>query len=321
MIGNTGYGKTSLCRLASLAYPEFLWGFADWNPKMPRQSLLILLSSVIKNSVGFDEVPKQVQKIRSRIERYRNHAVHYITADIARDIERICNFYGKKAVLVMDNFYTFSQNTVFFDTILSDLATSNNTSVIVVSKPACIEELKRESMGLYQRLTNQIELNRFTDDELREIIKTRVQAAWIKKKTNEYHPFTSETADILVENSDGNARDLILFCQEAIRIALKKKLTLIDEKVAEKVVIKLQKSLLQRVLFTLHPKAIQILKHLVKNKGSIDMKSLHKELNVKSNGAISYYIDQLINLEIIERKNKGKYLISNFEEIESLLKI
>lgn len=176
-------------------------------------------------------------------------------------------------------------------------------------------------MGLYQRLTNQIELNRFTDDELREIIKTRVQAAWIKKKTNECYPFTPETADILVENSDGNARDLILFCQEAIRIALKNKLTLIDKKVAEKVVIKLQKSLLQRVLFTLHPKAIQILKHLVKNKGSIDMKSLHKELNVKSNGAISYYIDQLINLEIIERKNKGKYLISNFEEIESLLKI
>jgi Holliday junction resolvasome RuvABC ATP-dependent DNA helicase subunit len=260
------------------------------------------------------KIPEEISKIQVKTESFRYSPVSYPTVEIIRDLEAVCSNLGMRAVIVIDNFYNFGHSRAFFDAYLCSLTTDPSTaSLICITLPKSIEKLGEESPGLYQRLSAHIELDKFSQEEIKEIIEKRIESVRIKEVKNVYHPFTEGAVGIIVENADGNAREAIRFAQEAINNAAMNGIKTIDKEFMLKNIIRLKKTLVQRFLQKYGEKGEKIIKYLIKNDGRLKTKELGMELNMRSSGHISYYLNQLIEDGLIERIDKGRYKV-NLEE-------
>ena len=321
LIGDTGVGKSSLSNLGRMASTDrYVWGIANWDPKSPRRVLISLLYDMIRISFPIkDERPEEIRKILSRMERYKSSAAAYPMPDIIEDILSISEIEDKREIIVLDNFYKFKDSGIFFDAFLCDLATSNCiNSIVCIMLPESIEDLKKESEGLYQRFGTHIELYPFPDECIIQIIQKRVETVWDEKKENPYHPFTREAVDVIVENADGNARDAILFAQAAIDKAITTHSKIIEPAMLTGVITKLHKTLIQRYVQQYGKTGEQILKHIIKNSGHINIKELKAETKIKSNGPLEYRINKLLERGIIIRESRGKYTVPLEDELKTM---
>ena len=314
IIGDVGMGKTSLCTLAHMAYADdYAFCFADWNVKSPRQTLLTLLLDCIQRNY-YTTIPKEISEMLVKIESFRYSPISYPTVEIIRNLETVCVISGMDGVIVIDNFYNFEHTKAFFDAYLCSLtANSHIASVICITLPRSVERLMEESPSLYQRLSTCIELNKFSQEEIREIIEKRIESVRIKEMKNIYHPFTEEAMDVIVENADGNAREAIRFAHEAINNATMDGIKIIDKDFMLRNIVKLKKTLVQRFLQKYGERGEKIIKYLIENDGKLRTKELGIKLNMKSSGHIAYYLNQLIEDGLIERIDKGRYKV-NLEE-------
>ncbi len=161
-------------------------------------------------------------------------------------------------------------------------------------------------------------IEKLTYDEVKEVIKKRLEGLSISDKLNIIYPYTDHCLLTLYNLMDGNIRDILNSLSTAVFYATSESPTVLDK---NKLARTLKDVLEKNFLSNLTPKVREVLGEIVKHK-EITNKSLSDKLGIPRSN-LSTYIKDLENAGCVflRRKNgKDKFWKANSKIRWSLLK-
>lgn len=137
---------------------------------------------------------------------------------------------GKSLILLLDEAHEF---TLEIERPLRTLGDLDEVKLVMAGLPLTIDKFKNEIQPLYERLVLSIKLERLNAEELKELIKARIEHAGGEGT----HPFTSSALEKIVELTKGVPRLAIKLCDAAVTKAI----NLGEDKITAELIEKLEK--------------------------------------------------------------------------------
>jgi len=134
---------------------------------------------------------------------------------------------GEHLVFLVDEAHETNKEILEWLRVLTDQI--DNVSLIMAGMPVLEENIKRNLETLDQRITTRISLISLDKDEVKELIKKRIEdvgGEGIK-------PFTESAIEKIYGRTGGFPREVLKFCDRLINSALEKNLNIIDGKLIE----------------------------------------------------------------------------------------
>jgi type II secretory pathway predicted ATPase ExeA len=130
-------------------------------------------------------------------------------------------------VFLVDESHETNKEVLEWLRVLTDQI--DNVSLVMAGMPVLEEKIKSELETLDQRITTRINLTSLSKDEVRELIRKRVESAGGEG----IKPFTEVALDKIYDRTGGFPREVLKFCDRLVKSALEKNIDVIDEKLIE----------------------------------------------------------------------------------------
>ncbi|MFA4844914.1 MAG: ATP-binding protein [Candidatus Margulisiibacteriota bacterium] len=121
----------------------------------------------------------------------------------------------KHLVLLLDEAHEF---TIEIERPLRTLGDIDGVNLVMAGLPETLDKLKNEIQPLYERLVLKVTLDHLEFEELKELIKVRVESVGGRGS----RPFTSAALAKIFEISRGNPRQAIKLCDNAVSLAIER---------------------------------------------------------------------------------------------------
>jgi type II secretory pathway predicted ATPase ExeA len=189
--GPLGVGKTTLLR---------------WlNSRLPRREFHTVYIS--RPPVDFKQFVRHIfESMGYSFEQAAREADLYNLDKLRREM-------NKSLILLLDEAHEF---TIEVERPLRTLGDLDGVNLIMAGLPETEEKIKNEIKPLYDRLVLKVVLDHLEYNELRELIKVRIESAGGKG----IHPITSAAMEKLYEISKGNPRMTLKICDSAVAHAI-----------------------------------------------------------------------------------------------------
>ena len=120
---------------------------------------------------------------------------------------------GKSLVILMDEAHEF---TIDIERPLRTLGDMDEVNLVLAGLPETVDKFKNEIRPLYERLVLEISLEKLEKEDIRALIKTRIENAG----GEDVHPFDESAIQKIYELSKGNPRATIKLCDWAVTKAI-----------------------------------------------------------------------------------------------------
>ena len=152
-------------------------------------------------------------------------------------------------VFLVDEAHETNKEVLEWLRVLTDQI--DNVSLVMAGMPLLEEKIKTDLETLDQRITTRINLTSLDKNEVKELIKMRIEDAGGEG----IKPFTDEAIDKIYDKTGGFPREVLKLCDRLINSALEKNVDIIDEKLIEShKEIELPKVRLEEPVVTFMPK-------------------------------------------------------------------
>ena len=198
-----------------------------------------------------------------------------------------------KIVLLVDEAQKLETDIAQFLQDLSDL--ENVVLVYAALDGFYIQRLPEIHKTLYDRVVEVITLELLTKEEIREMIKKRIEAAGGK----DISPFTEKAIDLIAEHSQGAPREALKICSSAIIKAITTGRETIDEKIVDEVLSRKPSEVLNRIK-SLGRREKEVMRIFI-SKSSITNRDIQAELKISSQAAYNI-LARLMEKELIEAR-------------------
>lgn len=189
VVGPLGIGKTTLLRWLAAYLPEDL---APVYISRPPQNFSQLIRHII-NSMGFTD------RDVSEYDIY--------------NLDKLRKKIGKGLILLLDEAHEF---TIDIERPLRTLGDLDGVNLVMAGLPETVAKLKNEIQPLYERLILIVTLVHLEFEELKELLKARIEGAGGK----ETHPFTAPALDKIYDISKGNPRIALKLADAAVALSI-----------------------------------------------------------------------------------------------------
>lgn len=189
IVGPLGIGKTTLLRWLATYLPKEL---RPVYISRPPQEFNQLVRFIIQ-SMGF--TPKGASEY-----------------DIY-NLDKLRRKLGKGLVLLIDEAHEF---TVEIERPLRTLGDLDEVVLVMAGLPETVGKLKHEIRPLYERLVLEVSLSNLEIEDLKELIKVRIEDAG----GTGTHPFNSDALNKIYKISKGNSRTALKLCDGAVTQAI-----------------------------------------------------------------------------------------------------
>jgi type II secretory pathway predicted ATPase ExeA len=130
-------------------------------------------------------------------------------------------------VFLVDESHETNKEVLEWLRVLTDQI--DNVSLVMAGMPVLEEKIRSELETLDQRITTRINLTALNKDEVRELIRKRIESVGGKG----IEPFTEVALDRIYERTGGFPREVLKFCDRLINSALEKNMNVIDERLID----------------------------------------------------------------------------------------
>jgi len=198
----------------------------------------------------------------------------------------------------------------------------DNVSLIMAGMPVLEDKIKSNLETLDQRITTRINLTSLNKDEIKELIKKRIEDVG----GDDIKPFTENAISKIYERTGGFPREVLKFCDRLVNSALERKLNVIDERLIEEhKEIELPKVRLEEPVVTFMPKPPseeqirnlpykqKIILELLYKKDWLTPTAIVEELELKTYKSKSHAIRSINNIlkrlmldGYVQRESRGK---------------
>jgi type II secretory pathway predicted ATPase ExeA len=128
-------------------------------------------------------------------------------------LEQLRRKAGKNLIILLDEAHEFS---IEVERPLRTLGDLDGVELVMVGLPETVDKIKNEIRPLYERIVLEITLRRLEIEDLKELIKVRIE----NSGGHGIHPFSPAALDKIFELSSGNPRAAIKICDWAVTRAI-----------------------------------------------------------------------------------------------------
>ena len=126
-------------------------------------------------------------------------------------------------VFLVDESHETNKEVLEWLRVLTDQIDS--VSLVMAGMPVLEDKIRSELETLDQRITTRINLNALEKDEVRELIKKRIENAG----GTDIKPFTEDAISKIYEKTGGFPREVLKFCDRLVNSAVEKGVDVIDD--------------------------------------------------------------------------------------------
>jgi type II secretory pathway predicted ATPase ExeA len=142
------------------------------------------------------------------------------------------NYINKKLkndhlVFLVDESHETNKEVLEWLRVLTDQI--DNVSLVMAGMPVLEEKIRSELETLDQRITTRINLSALDKEEVRELIKKRIESVGGQGIA----PFTDVALDRIYDRTGGFPREVLKFCDRLINSAMDKNMDVIDERLID----------------------------------------------------------------------------------------
>jgi type II secretory pathway predicted ATPase ExeA len=130
-------------------------------------------------------------------------------------------------VFLVDESHETNKEVLEWLRVLTDQI--DNVSLVMAGMPVLEEKIRSELETLDQRITTRINLSALNKDEMRELIRKRIESAGGEG----IKPFTEAALDKIYDRTGGFPREVLKFCDRLVSSALEKDFSVIDERLID----------------------------------------------------------------------------------------
>lgn len=152
------------------------------------------------------------QLIKLIIQRMNINVKHLPEYDVYH-LDQLRRKAGKNLVILLDEAHEFS---IEIERPLRTLGDLDGVKLVMAGLPETVDKFKNEIRPLYERLVLSISLRRLEKEDLKELIKARIENAGGEG----LHPFSPDALDKIFELSQGIPRVAVKICDWAITAAI-----------------------------------------------------------------------------------------------------
>lgn len=187
--GPLGVGKTTLLRwLSSHLASDFMAVYVSRPPQEFRELIKLIVQNMNLGTKNLDDYDVY------HLDNLRRKA-------------------GKNLVILLDEAHEF---TIEIERPLRTLGDLDGVKLVMAGLPETSDKFKNEIRPLYERLVLSIALRRLETEDLKDLIKARIENAGGEG----FHPFTADALDKLFELSGGIPRVAVKICDWAVTKAI-----------------------------------------------------------------------------------------------------
>ncbi|MGQ4913192.1 MAG: AAA family ATPase [Candidatus Asgardarchaeia archaeon] len=203
----------------------------------------------------------------------------------------------KKVILLVDEAQKMESGIASYLQDFSDL----ETSVIVYAAldGFYLQKLPEIHRTLYDRIIEVISLRLLTKDEIKEMIRRRIQSVG----GVDFEPFSEEAVELIAEHSQGAPREALKICSSAIIKAITTKKTVIDVSLVEEVISRRPSEILNKIK-SLGRREKEVMRLFI-SRPTITNQDVRSELNISSQAAYNI-LARLMEKELIEPIQSGE---------------
>lgn len=235
------------------------------------------------------------------------------------------NYVNKKLknehlVFLVDEAHETNKEVLEWLRVLTDQI--DNVSLVMAGMPVLEDKIKSTLETLDQRITTRINLNSLDRNEVKELIRMRIESVGGEN----FKPFTEDAIDKIYERTGGFPREVLKFCDRLINSALERNLDVVDEKLIEEhKEIELPKVRLEEPVVTFMPRPPteeqlrnipykqKIILELLYKKDWLTPTAIVEELELKSYKSRGHAIRSVNNIlkrlmleGYVQRESRGK---------------
>ena len=201
--GPTGCGKTSLLKYLTTKFSS--QDYIIYLPKPPKDpnDLVEIIQTNLKKTV-WEKLKRDKLNLYNLTE-YANKKLK-----------------NKKCILFIDEAHEASMETLEWIRSLADQI--NNISVVFAGLPILDKLLQERLESFGKRVSLKFELSPLSKMESLDLIKKRIQGVG----GNDIKPFTLDSIEYIHEKSGGLPRDILKMCDDTVKKASEKNISLID---------------------------------------------------------------------------------------------
>ena len=181
-----------------------------------KTTLLRWLTNYLRADCFAVYIPRPLQSIDEVIRLVYQYIGYRPKNDDEYDIyhlDKLRRSLGKSLVLLLDEAHEFS---IDIERPLRTLGDLDDVKLVMAGLPETVDKLKNEIQPLYERLVLSITLEHLSFDELKELIRVRIENCG----GNGTHPFTAAALEKIMEISKGIPRPAIKLCDAAVTRAI-----------------------------------------------------------------------------------------------------
>ncbi|MHA1626594.1 MAG: AAA family ATPase [Candidatus Asgardarchaeia archaeon] len=209
----------------------------------------------------------------------------------------------KKVVLLVDEAHKLDPEIAPY---LQDLSDLENTVIVYAALDGFyIQRLPEIHKTLYDRVVEVIGISLLTKEEVKEMIKRRIESVG----GTDFYPFTEKAVEMIAEYSQGAPREALKICSSSLIRAIARGIEVIDGDIVQEVVSKRPSEVIRKIR-TLGSREKEVMR-LFLNREFLTNQDVRNELKVSSQAAYNI-LARLMEKELVEAKesdNKGKIYV------------
>ena len=134
---------------------------------------------------------------------------------------------GGQLIFMLDESHETNKEVLEWLRVLTDQI--DNVSLVMAGMPILEEKIRTELETLDQRITTRINLTALSKDDVRELIRKRIESVGGEGT----RPFTEAAIDKIYDRTGGFPREVLKFCDRLVNSAMEKGMDVVDESLIE----------------------------------------------------------------------------------------